>query len=78
MDAGAKDDTVVNQTLLNIFMGPTLTLTNVDPSAAGSYYVIITTPYGYVSSSNAVLSVYSTAAAALGDCSFSCDNGFQF
>jgi sugar lactone lactonase YvrE len=72
------DDTMVNQTLLKTFMGPTLTLTNVDPSDAGNYFVYINTPYGYAISSNAVLSVYATAAATLGGYSFSADNGFQF
>jgi len=72
------DDTMVNQTRRKTFMGPTLTLTDVDLSDAGSYFVTIITPYGNVISSNAVLSVYSTAAATLNSCSFSCVNGFEF
>ena len=40
--------------------------------------MIITNAYGSVTSSNAVLSVYATAAATMGEYSFSNDNGFQF
>jgi len=72
------DDTMVYQTRLKAFMGPVLTLTNVDLSDAGSYFVVITSPYGSVISSNAVLSVYTTAAATLSEFSFATNNGFQF
>jgi len=55
-----------------------LTLTNVNTNNAGNYTVVITNLYGSVTSSNAVLAVYATAAAMLNGCSFSCVNGFQF
>jgi hypothetical protein len=57
---------------------PTLTLMNVSTAEAGNYTVTITDPYGSVTSSNVVLSVYPTAAATLGGCFLSTDNGFQF
>ncbi|MGA2788380.1 MAG: immunoglobulin domain-containing protein [Verrucomicrobiota bacterium] len=72
------DDTMVNQTRLKTFMGPTLTFTNIDLSDAGGYFVSILTPYGGIISSNAVLSVYATAAATLGGYAYSANNGFQF
>ena len=81
VDAGGNlyvDDTMGHQTRLEAFVGPTLTLTNVDLSDAGSYSVLILTPYGYVFSSDALLSVYATAAATLGGGAFSGDNQFQF
>ncbi len=55
-----------------------LTLPNLNTNNAGSYLVAITNLYGSVTSSNAVLSVYATAAATLNVFSFSGDNGFQF
>jgi hypothetical protein len=55
-----------------------LTLTNVQLSQAGNYAVLVTNLYGSALSSNAVLSVYATAAATLGGYSFSGNNGFQF
>ena len=55
-----------------------LILMNVNTNNAGSYSAIIIIPYGSVASSNAVLSVYATAAATLNGCSFSCVNGLEF
>ena len=56
----------------------TLTLTNVTLDQAGTYSVIVTNNAGSIASSNAVLSVYATAAATLGGYSFSGVNGVQF
>jgi hypothetical protein len=55
-----------------------LTLTNVTSAHAGSYSVTVANQAGSMTSSNAILSVYATAAAALNGFSFSADNGFQF
>jgi hypothetical protein len=54
------------------------TLANVNTNNAGGYLVVITNLYGSVTSSNAVLLVYASAAATLGGYSFSGVNGFQF
>ncbi|HEU5395550.1 MAG TPA: immunoglobulin domain-containing protein, partial [Verrucomicrobiae bacterium] len=55
-----------------------MTLTNVLPSDAGNYTVIVTNLYGAVTSS-ASLTVFTNAAARLGNFSFKADNGaFQF
>jgi len=72
------DDSLVHQTRRRTFMGPTLTLNNVNPTDAGNYSVIIITPYGSITSSNAILSVYPTAAATLNGWSYAGDNVFQF
>jgi alpha-tubulin suppressor-like RCC1 family protein len=56
----------------------TLTLNNITPDQAGTYSVTVTNLAGSVTSSNAILSVYATAAATLGGYSFSGDTGFQF
>ena len=55
-----------------------LTLNDITLDQAGTYSVTVTNIAGSITSSNAVLSVYATAAATLGACSFSGDNGFQF
>jgi hypothetical protein len=44
---------------------PTLTLNDISATNSGNYSVLITGPYGSVTSSNAVLSVYATPAPAL-------------
>jgi uncharacterized repeat protein (TIGR01451 family) len=49
----------------------TLVLANVTTNQAGSYSVVVTNGAGSIASSNAVLSVYSTAAATLGSFSYS-------
>jgi hypothetical protein len=56
----------------------TLILNNLALDQAGTYSVIVANLAGSVTSSNAVLSVYATAAATLNGCSFSCVNGVQF
>jgi hypothetical protein len=55
-----------------------LTLTNVTTNQAGAYSVTITNTFGSVTSSNAVLSVYTSAAATFNTFSLSASNGFQF
>jgi hypothetical protein len=69
-----------NDRILSVALAgnPTLTLNNVSAANAGNYSVVIISPYGSVASSNAVLSVYVTAAAMLNSFSFSADTGFQF
>jgi hypothetical protein len=67
-----------NSTNLDGATNATLTLDNVTLDRAGIYSVTITNLIGSITSSNAVLSVYATAAAMLNGCSFSCANGFQF
>jgi len=67
-----------NSTNLDGATNATLTLDNVTLDRAGVYSVTITNLIGSITSSNAVLSVYATAAAMLNGCSFSCANGFQF
>ncbi len=52
-------------TLLVSGAGPMLTLTNVQPSDAGSYSVVVSNTAGSVISSNAVLTVNTTPAAPL-------------
>ncbi|MDB6111140.1 MAG: non-specific endonuclease, partial [Pedosphaera sp.] len=54
----------------------TLTLTNVAANQAGSYRVVVTNIAGLVVSSNAVMSVYATAAATLSSSTYS-GNQFQ-
>jgi alpha-tubulin suppressor-like RCC1 family protein len=56
----------------------TLALNSVTLDQAGSYSVNVANLAGSITSSNAVLSVYATAAATLGGYSFSGVNGFQF
>ena len=56
----------------------TLTLNNITLDQAGTFSVTVTNIVGSITSSNAVLSVYATAAATLNAFSFSGDNGFQF
>jgi alpha-tubulin suppressor-like RCC1 family protein len=56
----------------------TLALNSVILDQAGSYSVNVANLAGSITSSNAVLSVYATAAATLGGYSFSGVNGFQF
>jgi hypothetical protein len=67
-----------NNTNLDGATNATLILNNVTMDQAGAYSVTITNIAGGVISSNAVLSVYATAAATLNAFSFSGDNGFQF
>jgi hypothetical protein len=55
-----------------------LTLNDITLDQAGTYSLTITNIAGSITSSNAVLSVYATAAATLGEYSFSSDTGFQF
>jgi DNA/RNA endonuclease G (NUC1) len=54
----------------------TLTLTNVAANQAGTYRVVVTNNAGLVVSSNAVMSVYATAAATLSSSTYS-GNQFQ-
>jgi hypothetical protein len=56
----------------------TLTLNNITLDQAGTYSVTITNLAGSVTSSNAILSVYASAAAMLDGYSYSSANGFQF
>jgi DNA/RNA endonuclease G (NUC1) len=51
----------------------TLTLTNVAANQAGAYRVVVTNSAGLVVSSNAVMSVYATAAASLSSIAYSSD-----
>jgi hypothetical protein len=67
-----------NGTNLDGATNATLTLDNVTLDRAGAYSVTITNLIGSVTSSNAVLSVYASAAATLNEYSFSSANGFQF
>ena len=67
-----------NNTNLDGATNATLTLNNVTMDQAGAYSVTITNIAGSIISSNAVLSVYATAAAMLNGCSFSCVDGIQF
>jgi len=67
-----------NGTNLDDATNAILTLDNVTLDQAGNYSVIVTNLAGSITSSNAVLSVYATAAATLGAYSFSSDTGFQF
>ena len=55
----------------------TLTLKNITSDQDGIYTVTVTNGAGSIISSNAVLSIYATAAATLGGYSFSGDTGFQ-
>jgi hypothetical protein len=55
-----------------------LTLNDITLDQAGTYSVTVTNIAGSITSSNAVLSVYATAAATFGEYSFSSDPGFQF
>ena len=68
----------LNNTNLVDATNVTLTLNNVTLDQAGAYSVTVTNIAGRATSSNAVLSVYATAAATLAGCSFSGGNGFQF
>jgi hypothetical protein len=43
--------------LISGAVNPTLVLSNVQPSAAGAYFVLVTNSYGFAQSSNAVLTV---------------------
>ena len=56
----------------------TLTLNSVTTDLAGNYSVTVENNAGSITSSNAVLSVYASAAATLNGCSLSADNEFQF
>ena len=56
----------------------TLTLNNATTNQAGGYSVTVTNVAGSVTSSNAVLSVYASAAATFNAFSLSDTNGFQF
>ena len=56
----------------------TLTMNDITLDQAGSYFVIVANQAGFMTSSNAILSVYATAAATLSGYSFSAANGFQF
>jgi alpha-tubulin suppressor-like RCC1 family protein len=67
-----------NGTNLDGATNATLTLNSVTMNQAGEYSVTVTNTTGSVTSSNAILSVYATAAATLDGYSFSGDNGFQF
>jgi hypothetical protein len=67
-----------NGTNLDGATNATLTLNAVAAEQAGSYSVTVANPVGSITSSNAVLSVYATAAATLNGCSFSCVNGLEF
>ncbi|MGA2178200.1 MAG: immunoglobulin domain-containing protein [Verrucomicrobiota bacterium] len=67
-----------NGTNISTATNASLTLTSVNTNNAGNYMVVITNLNGSVTSSNAILSVYASAAAMLNGCSFSCVNGFQF
>lgn len=55
-----------------------LILTNVSPAQAGNYSVIISNPAGSMTSSNAILAVYTSAAAMLDTFSFANGNVLQF
>lgn len=68
----------LNNTNLVDATNATLMLNNITLDQAGTYSVTITNLAGSVTSSNAILSVYATAAATLGGYSFSSDKGFQF
>ena len=67
-----------NGTNISAATSTPLTMTNVYTNNAGNYMVVITNLHGSVTSSNAVLAVYATAAAMLNGCSFCSVNGFQF
>ncbi|MGO8837812.1 MAG: immunoglobulin domain-containing protein [Limisphaerales bacterium] len=68
----------VNGTNIDGATNVSLSLINVQPDQAGDYAVQVTNVFGSTMSSNAVLSVYASAAATLNGCSFSCVNGVQF
>lgn len=57
-----------------------LVLTNVNATNAGNYDVVVSSYFGFggTTSSNAVLSVYSSVAPAISQFSFSRSNGLQF
>jgi len=67
-----------NGTNLSLATNDLLMLFNVQLKQAGSYSVTVTNQAGSVTSSNVLLSVYTTAAATLDEYSLSTDNGFQF
>jgi hypothetical protein len=56
----------------------TLTLNDTTTNQTGAYSVTVTNAVGTVTSSNAVLSVYSSAAPTMNTASFSGSTGFQF
>ena len=55
-----------------------LTLNNITSDEAGNYTITVTNLVGSVTSSNATLSVYATAAATMDGCALSADTCFQF
>jgi Immunoglobulin domain/Immunoglobulin I-set domain len=67
-----------NNTNLEDATNLTLTLTNVTMDQAGTYSVIVTNLAGGVTSSNAVLNIYSSAASTLNGASLDTDNDIQF
>ena len=67
-----------NNTNLEDATNLTLTLTNVTMDEAGTYSVIVTNLAGSVTSSNAVLSIYSSAASTLNGASLDTDNDIRF
>ena len=67
-----------NTTNLDGATNAILSLNNVTLDQAGNYSVIVANPAGNVTSSNAILSVYATAAATLNGFWFAGGSGFQF
>jgi len=67
-----------NGTNLHWATNTSLTLSNVQVSQAGNYAVQVTNTFGSITSSNAVLSVYSSAAATLNPPMISEGNPIQF
>ena len=67
-----------NNTNLDDATNLTLTLSDLTTNESGTYSITVTNIAGSVTSSNAVLSVYASAASALNGASLTADNNIQF
>jgi hypothetical protein len=69
---------VFNNTNLEEATNLTLTLSNLTTDQTGAYSITVTNLAGSVTSSNAILSVYSSAVPTLSGSAFDVDNNFSF
>jgi hypothetical protein len=77
-DAPLSYQWTFNNTNLDDATNLTLTLSNVTTDQAGAYSVTVTNLAGSITSSNAVLCVYSSAVSTLNGVSLDADNNMQF